>query len=256
MNCTTGQIRYDLFQLNESDNTGLNVDCYLLTGEKRAVLIDSLQTCDSLYETVRRITDLPLDVIVLHGHGDHAGTGLRQFHEAGVKIWMDPADFSLLEPFEINIPQDWFTPLSEGKIFDLGGTKLETIRVAGHTPGSAVLLDEKNQRLFTSDAVGSGAFWMQIPGCIPLHEFRENLFALIQKVKHLENLKIYPGHRYQSPVQLNLRYLYDTLALTDQILNRQDNGEERYLELHGIPVHYREASYGMMLAYSYNPLNL
>lgn len=252
-----GQIRYDLFQINETAEPGLNVDAYLLMGRNKAILIDTLQESEALYDTVKRLTDLPLEVIITHGHPDHAGRGLRQFHEAGVPVYMHEADLPLYQNmFGGEFPGEWFTEINEKDVFDLGGITLETILCKGHTPGSIVLFDEQNRRLFTGDAVGSGMFWMQIEGCTPLHEFRQELFRLTKRFGNMENLKIYPGHRWQSPVQLNAQYLKDTLALTDQILNHTDNGRECVMEFAGKPLAYKEASYGMMSAYSYNPENL
>lgn len=47
---------------------------------------------------------------------------------------------------------------------ELGGTALSVCEVPGHTPGSVVVLDERSNRLFTGDAIGSGyGVWMQTP---------------------------------------------------------------------------------------------
>lgn len=254
---TTGQIRYDLFQINETDDQGLNVDAYLLMGEKQAVLIDALQDTQELYSTVKKLTSLPLAVIITHGHPDHAGRGLKQFFEAGVPVYMHADDIALYRDlFSGPFDPDLFILLKENDMFDLGSVTLKTLLCAGHTPGSIVLLDEKNGRLFSGDAVGSGHFWMQIDGCLPLHEFRENLARLIAQTEGIRNLCIYPGHRYQSPVQLNMQYLRDTLKLTDLILARKDSGTEYTMPFGGRTLLCKEASYGLMRGYSYNPENL
>lgn len=254
---TVGQIRYDLLQINENDGNNLNVDAYLLCGENQAVLIDSLQDTEELFDTVKRLTSLPLSVIITHGHPDHAGKGLKQFFDAGVPVYMHEDDFFLYKDmFSPQFDTDLFQPLHDGDVFDPEGINLKTILCGGHTPGSVVLLDEKNGRLFSGDAVGSGLFWMQIPGCLPLHEFHNNLARLIRRVDQIGSLRVYPGHRWQSPVQLNLQYLKDTLALTGMILRHEDNGRKLTMMYNGEPLDYKEASYGMMLGYAYNPLNL
>lgn len=253
----TGQIQYNLFQLNETDGAHLNVDAYLLTGTKAALLIDTLQETEELYERVRSITDKPLEAVISHGHPDHAGKGLKQFHEAGVKIWMTEEDIRLYkELFGGEYPEEWFSELKDGQTFDLGGQVIETILLPGHTPGSAVFFDEKQQRLYSSDAAGSGQFWMQIPGCIPLHEYREHLASLVSRMDRYPKLRVYPGHRWQSDTQLNLQYLHDTLDLTDMILEGKDQGKDLVMPFHGEPLHYRECSFGMMKGYCYNPGNL
>lgn len=257
MGISVGQIRYNVFQINETEGNDLNVDCYLVKGEDKAVLIDTLQDTDQLYETVRKLSDLPLEVIITHGHPDHAGHSIRQFHEAGVPVYMHEADIDLYcNLFRGEYPREWFTPLEDEQIFDLGNLTLRIILLAGHTPGSVVVLDEKNGCLYSGDAVGSGHFWMQIPGCIPLHEFHDNLKLFIEKTSFVKNLKIYPGHRYQSPVQLNRQYLLDTLSLSEKILDHSDQGNDQTMMFDGEIIHFRECAYGMMLGYCYNPENL
>lgn len=257
MRCTIGQISRNLYQLNEANENGAYVDSYLITGEKRAAVIDALETAEDLYDRVRSITSLPLDLLITHGHPDHAGEGMKRFYEEGVRIWMDQRDIGLYKTFfNKAFPEDFFHVLENGMTFDLGGTLLETIEVPGHTPGSVIFYDKENSRMFTGDAIGSGHFWMQIPGCLPLHEFRANLNALYELVKDDTSLKIYPGHRYQSPVQLNLQYIKDTLTLTDRIISGEENNPILTMQVMGTDIPYCETSYGMMLGYCYNPYNL
>ncbi len=257
MPVTIGQIRYDLFQINESDDHGLNVDAYLILGNEKALLVDTLQDTEELCAKVRSITDKPVEAVIAHGHPDHAGKGMKQLHEAGIPLWIAEEDIPLYTGlFGGEYPSSWFSVLKNGQVFDLGSLKLETIYLPGHTPGSIVLFDEKEQRLFSSDAVGSGHFWMQIPGCIPLHEFREYLAKLTARMESFPDLRIYPGHRYQSDQQLNLQYLRDTLHLTDRILKGEDHGKDKEMLFAGSPLHYRECAYGMMKGYCYNPDNL
>jgi glyoxylase-like metal-dependent hydrolase (beta-lactamase superfamily II) len=253
----TGQIQSNLFQLNETDGAYLNVDAYLLIGSERALLIDTLQETEELYDRVLRLTDKPLEVLISHGHPDHAGRGLKQFHEAGIPIRMAEEDIRLYrELFSGEYPAEWFFVLKDGEMFDLGDQVIETILLPGHTPGSAVFFDEKQQRLYSSDAAGSGSFWMQIPGCIPLHEYRDNLAALVKRMDGYPKLRVYPGHRWQSDTQLNLQYLHDTLDLTDLILKGEDHGKDLEMLFQSAPLHFRECSYGMMKGYCYNPENL
>lgn len=47
--------------------------CYLVEGEKKALLIDALTGVGSLKAFVRELTDLPVEVVNTHGHLDHCG---------------------------------------------------------------------------------------------------------------------------------------------------------------------------------------
>lgn len=246
-----------IWQFNESNADGPYVDAYLICGKERALLIDSLQNLPGLYQEVRKLTSLPVDVALTHGHGDHAGVSLKEFEEAGCKIYLAPADFFFLKDRK-NAPvgADGLAPLSPGQVFDLGDRKLEVLDVAGHSPGSVAFLDEENQLLFSGDSIGSGNFWMQLSSCLPLDEFLVKLEALAKRVEPLSGLKIYPGHRNQSPVQLTLQYVKDVLGLTRDILAGKEAGEEYPMNLHGTMISAREVKRGQMRSYLYDPKHL
>jgi len=217
---TVSEISKGIWQFNESNEMfgGPYVDAYLIVGENRALLVDSLQTETGLYEELRKITKLPVDVVITHGHGDHAGASLPALHDNGCTIYMDRRDTSILkDPFGSPVNGDRLTNITNGTVFDLGGFKLEVISVTGHTPGSLVLLEREKQLLFSGDTIGSGNFWMQLPASIALNLFSMNLERLWGQVTGMENLLVYPGHRNQSPVQLNLQYVKDTLTKSHAI---------------------------------------
>ena len=90
---------YEFTELSDLAGNGVKVpyvDAYLLIGTKRAALIDALQYSKGLYEEVRKYTDLPLDILITHGHGDHAGCSLKEFADAGCKIYMCMEDYDSL----------------------------------------------------------------------------------------------------------------------------------------------------------------
>ena len=93
---------------------GTAVDAYLVTGSQRAVMIEA-----------RELTDLPLDLILTHGHFDHAGASTQEFVDAGCKIYMAMADYPVLTGYSgRSFPKDIFTDLADGQTFDLGGESL------------------------------------------------------------------------------------------------------------------------------------
>ena len=235
------------------------VDAYLILGDRRALLVDALMNETGLVGAVREITDLPVDVVITHGHGDHAGLEVKNLRAAGWDVYLAPVDVDLLTGMfgRPEAERGWYKPLHDGDVFDLGGVRLEAILVPGHTPGSCVLYEPERLWLFTGDTVGSGAFWMQIPGCVPLHEFADNLDRLIARVSTDDALLIYPGHRYQSPVQLTGRYLADVRHITRGILAGELVGSEESYPVGNFEVHCRVVRYGLMPnGYSYNPENL
>lgn len=156
---------------------------YLVAGEKKALVIDTMNGYEDVKAVVREITDLPLMVVNTHGHPDHI-YGNIYFEKA----YMNPADFPLAETF-IKAPQfvsecqkrslrmPEFLPILPGEMIDLGGVELEVIGLPGHTPGGICLLIRKDRILFTGDSIMEQT-WMQLPDSLPMKEFLENLNKL------------------------------------------------------------------------------
>lgn len=246
-----------LYQINEKAGMTLNVDAYLVIGTQKAAVIDALQETEALYDLIRLLTDRQLLVLLTHGHPDHAGKSVRSFVEHHVPVYMNHLDSDDLRLSHNEDLRDDIRDLHDGDCFDLGGIDLETIACPGHSRGSMVFLNRKDQELYSGDAIGSGSFWMQLPESLPLHEYlgyAENLFF---QVKNQENLRIYPGHRYQSDQQLNLTYLNDNICLTQRLIAGHLQGEKEG-NMHFLKqnIHYAIASYGMVKEYWYDPEKL
>ena len=64
-------------------------------------------------------------------------------------------------------------PIQPGQVFDLGGKRLGSFPIPGHTPGSMAFLD-RQERLMFVDAILAGV-WMQLDESLPLHVFKESL---------------------------------------------------------------------------------
>jgi glyoxylase-like metal-dependent hydrolase (beta-lactamase superfamily II) len=67
-----------------------------------------------------------------------------------------------------------FRETREGDVFDLGDRHLEVFELPGHTPGGILLLLREDRILFTGDSVNHH-LWMQLDGCLPLHDFVREL---------------------------------------------------------------------------------
>ena len=147
--------------------------CYLVEGTARAVLIDTGSGYRGLDETVQAITSRPVDVILTHGHRDHAG-GIVQFE----RVYADMADRELLEMLDddefrrgypVSLKPKVFKelgaeefprthepeliPITDGDVMDLGDDELEIWETPGHTAGSVCILDHRRRLLFVGDTV-------------------------------------------------------------------------------------------------------
>lgn len=155
------------------DEFGLDA-IYYIEGKERGLLIDTGTGVADLKGLIEEKFHLPYDVVITHGHVDHAG-GIGQFDE----VHIHPLDNemalgittdarkgyaqSLLDTYPDMKPafevgditerekDPRLVPLKEGQKFDLGGKTLEIFELPGHTEGSVCLLDREDKILFSGD---------------------------------------------------------------------------------------------------------
>ncbi len=204
---------------------------YLVIGEKKACLLDTGDGFGNLNEYVSQFTDLPLFVILTHGHIDH-GSGAGDFKT----VYLHPNDVELFykhcsSDFRLSryrsdertkmIPLQDFVPIFDGKLemiedeqeFDLGGITIKMLPVFGHTFGMMVPLIKELRVAIFGDACGVGTllFGEESP---TIAEYRENLLYL--KTFENEYDYIYRNHgTFHSPKEL----LDNVIACTDKILS-------------------------------------
>ncbi|MCI6493309.1 MAG: MBL fold metallo-hydrolase [Bacteroidales bacterium] len=195
--------------------------CYLVTGSKYAMLIDTGIGVGDLSDLVSSLTDLPLIVVTTHGHPDHIG-GNYQFSE----VWLPEKDLDVMKSMnplnnpdleayvasyakdfkydveavkrnieEIKTYPDYELRLfGPGKSWDLGGKVITTLELGGHTPGSILFLDEADDMVFSGDAM-NGYLWMWSDHCLSIEEYEKNLAAVVPELKNFGH--IYGGHEFR-----------------------------------------------------------
>ncbi len=201
----------------------------LLVGEEKALLVDAGYGLEDVRRTVEEITLLPLQVILTHGHHDHA-LGARWFDE----VWMfpeDQQDFTeyTAEPTrrrilnsarnngltvdeaaylsaEIPMPR----PICEQTI-DLGGLTAQIIHVPAHTPGSCVVWVRERQLLLTADD-WNPCTWAFFPKALPAQVFRRN----VRKLFELPFTQVLCSHRPSLFERSEMQAFFD--GLTDEAL--------------------------------------
>lgn len=188
----TEQIAPDTWRIEEDGA----MNCYLLSGERCALLIDTCGGLGNLRKTVEGLTALPVDVLLTHRHCDHAGgTGwFESFHVHRADLAaiyrvmaLRPAMRTIVSIQKqgcfVRAP---FRPkaigIGDGHVFDLGARMVKVLHIPGHTRGSIALLDEKTRLMITGDAVNP-CLWMHLPGCTSLEAWlpgAERILALSQ----------------------------------------------------------------------------
>ena len=140
---------------------------FLIVGEQQALLIDTGFEDSGVYQAVREVTDLPVQVLLTHGDRDHTG-GLKDFGSC----YPNQKDWHLLDS-RIAVKD-----LREGDVFRCGHFCLEVLEIPGHTYGSVAFLDREKKLLLPGDSV-------QKEGPIFMFGAHRNLDLYIESQKKL-----------------------------------------------------------------------
>jgi len=216
---------------------------YLITGEKRCLLIDTGWGIGNLKGLVSSLSTLPLLVLNTHGHPDHS-YGNSVFKQ----VYIHEADEHFIDKLKDAKNRKWIIknvlpkPLPKGfdpdkwaakvpsiktiedsYVFDLGNRHLQTICVPGHTPGSICLLDRENRLLFTGDTVQNPS-WLHLKESLPLSQFHKNLKRL-QSFTSEFNCFL-PAHANLATLPLPNKVIDELVEGIGQILEGKVHGRE------------------------------
>lgn len=153
---------------------------YLVVGEQKALVIDTMNGYEDVQAVVKSVTALPLTVVNTHGHCDHIH-GDIYFDE----VFMHPADMELarqhaqFEEFvarmeERGLRMPPLRPIRHGDVIDLGGLTVDIVHLPGHTQGSILLLLREDRVLFTGDAINTH-LWLQLEESSSPQDFLQTL---------------------------------------------------------------------------------
>lgn len=160
-----------------------------------------------MLETVRALTDLPIDVVMTHGDLDHSG-GLADFGSCR----MNAGDWLLVKDGSIAL-----APLDEGEIVACGDYRFRVIAIPGHSAGSLAFYDEAKGILLAGDSVQSGGPIFMFGG----HRDLDAYIASLEKLEQLipADVTVLPCHS-ACPIDAGCiaRDLADARALRDGAL--------------------------------------
>jgi glyoxylase-like metal-dependent hydrolase (beta-lactamase superfamily II) len=207
---------------------------YLVTGDKKAALIDSGVGVGNLKSLIENLTDKPVMVILTHGHVDHiAGSGafeeiylnskdddLYKHHLTNERRQMH-IDMSIGEKAKCISSTDYIElqtkkckQLNVSDIFDLGGITLEICEGAGHTLGQTTVLIKEERMLLLGDACNYGTLLLP-PECTSIEEYREVMNRLNQYVEGKYDSVLLSHGTGEAPVNI----INEIIKVCDDILN-------------------------------------
>ena len=208
---------------------------FLVIGEEKACLIDTMFGNCYNFEDIRKITDKPVFVINTHGHGDHV-FGNIHFEKA----YIHPDDLeeakSFLKHARLIYPSRWFNSkcasfemIKEGDKINIGGLDLEIYDLPGHTKGGIVILCPQLRVLFSGDGINHH-LWMWLKGCVPVSEMRDNL----KKLLPLKDRADYILHGHSSELN-DISLMGAVIEGADEIA-RGDTKDDAVIKLRGTKI--------------------
>ena len=176
----------------------IGTNCYLISGEKGAVVIDPGFESDTVTEFLNENSQKDRMIILTHAHFDHIGAAPKLRNETDVKIAIGILDNPALSDVNINLASLFGTDLEpfsanlllkEGDLIEVGDLSFKVIYTPGHTMGSiSLLLDDT---LFSGDTL-----FLQSIGRtdLPGGDFK-TLLESLEKLFLLDGeIKVLPGH--------------------------------------------------------------
>jgi Zn-dependent hydrolases, including glyoxylases len=173
VNFTNEQVSSHIYRVR-----GLGDACmYYIKGQERGLLVDTAYGVGDLRGYIEGTFQLPYEVIITHGHADHAN-GIAQWDEVYLNekdrdMYWTKTDINLrrtmlkrsVPDIDVYADSDFqgdfkgvFKDLEDGMLFDLGKCTVETISAPGHTQGIMVLLVKEDRTVLFGDACGVCTF--------------------------------------------------------------------------------------------------
>lgn len=177
----SGQDWFEVYKLTDNTyaiyepNQWQEAISYLLIGDEKAMLVDTLQGIGDLKAVIDQLTDLPIIVMNTHSHYDHVSSnyqfetiyGLDTPYTA-INAMGHPhenyATSMTMETIWKNLPKNFSLDFYDSKAFkidkfvnngeniDLGGRTIQVIFIPGHSPDSVILIDKENRMMMTGDS--------------------------------------------------------------------------------------------------------
>ena len=175
----------------------LGVNCYLLTENNKAVVIDPGDETDKILSALEEKGCTLEKILLTHGHFDHTGAVSDLAEKTGVKVFIHSGDEIMLRDNSKNLSfltgvgvktYDKAIPLETAGEITLGNTEIKYFHTPGHSQGSVTYVWEDN--LFCGDLLFRGS--------IGRYDFGD-LKVELQSIKFLldtfdDSVRVFPGH--------------------------------------------------------------
>lgn len=188
----------------EIENTGHITNSYVIKDKQTAkvCVIDPAFNERQIEQTIKEINGTLDIVIATHCHADHIAALAKLIEDTYVKVYIHKQDYEGLYNKEINAEEIVGTkilPVQKEKVLKcndqdkitFGNTTLEVIHTPGHTKGSIVLYDEKNNILYSGDTIFSNSYGRTDLINGSKEDMKETLDKLFNR---FEDIQVFSGH--------------------------------------------------------------
>ncbi len=175
----------------------LQANCYLLTQNGEAIVIDPGDEGDVILSEIEREGCTLSKILLTHGHFDHIGAVADLAEETGAKVYVHSRDAEMLTDNTKNLsemtgavikphtPECFFDDMPE---VDFGDKKIKVHHTPGHSNGGVCF--EVGEHLFSGDLLFCGSI-----GRFDRGDLRTELNSLKYLMDNFKDeVKVYPGH--------------------------------------------------------------
>lgn len=177
----------------------IRTNCYLVTSEKTALVIDPGFHSEKAEEFLIENSDKERIILITHAHFDHIGGALALREKTGVKIAVGSLENEYLSDMSVNLSDRFHAHLKpfsadilleDGEEFTVGDLTVKTIFTAGHTKGGVCYLIDNT--LFSGDTL----FYESIGRTdFPTGDIKNLINSINMLIKELDGgITVYPGH--------------------------------------------------------------
>ena len=201
------QVKPDVFAIYEGRHFQ-EVISFLITGTKRALLLDTGMGIGNIKAVVDSLWCGPLTVVNTHSHFDHIG-GCEEVHQAtGAEVYIHEDDAPMLTSESLSLASNMayygFKPLTDWTVvkgdcyINDGDCTFRVLHTPGHSHGSVCYICENENVIFSGDtlfccSVGRTDFYGSSP---------ERMQVSLKKLYDLEgDYKVYPGHNESTTLE-------------------------------------------------------
>lgn len=197
------RIRVEKLEL-EIENTGHVTNTYIVKDKETlmACVVDPAFNENAIEEKIQELQVTLDSVIITHSHADHIAALAKLIEGKDVKVYVHTEDYDGLYDKVLNeedvvatkvlpVDKEKVVCVNEKENIIVGNITYEVIHTPGHTKGSMVLFDEKNNILFSGDTIFENTYGRTDLITGSHEDMKRSLDKLFERFDEVEVL---PGH--------------------------------------------------------------